>query len=225
MPSSAQDPSPPAGQDTPTPTITEPPKAQSPGSSAIVPVLPLDSSSTNDVKPRPPFQPEEEEEEEEEAQRPNFKVKEEHALTLPASVVEAYLQDAPKYVINPPAQPVGIPRIVMRLSYGGSDQHLIQYIPEDKNPSGNGKRRCVYPMPDMNPAMPFMPGESGLLFASRPELVDDNKGPWSVFRREKKAMWVYLGEYQNTVVGKLTKEQFCWQKETVSGSFTVVGGD
>jgi hypothetical protein len=174
-------------------------------------------------KPAPVYQPEEEEEEEEEGdepqlQRPNIKVKEEFALNLPASVIEAHLQDAPKYTPSPPPTPFSVPRIVMRLSYGGSDQHLIQYIAADKNPSGNKKRRLVYPMPDMNPAMPMIPGESGLLFASRPELVKDKQGPWSVFRRERKARWVYLGEYENTLVGKMTKEQFCWQKETVSSS-------
>jgi hypothetical protein len=75
----------------------------------------------------------------------------------------------------------------------------------------------------MNPAMPLLPGEPGLLFASRHEVLD---GWWGVFRRHlngKDAVWLYLGEYESTLIGKMTKEQFCAQRESVSCLGPVVG--
>lgn len=75
----------------------------------------------------------------------------------------------------------------------------------------------------MNPAMPLLPGEPGLLFASRHEVLD---GWWGVFRRHlngKDAVWLYLGEYESTLIGKMTKVQFCAQRESVSCLGRAVG--
>lgn len=72
----------------------------------------------------------------------------------------------------------------------------------------------VYPKVELNPAMPLQPGASGLMFASRHDTL--RNPPWSLFRRHlggKEAVWLYLGEYECELVGKLTKEDFKSQSD------------
>lgn len=166
-------------------------------------------------------------------ERPTFEFKQEEALVLPPSTIARYLADAPDLLIKPPPSDLHVARTFLRLAYGGSDQQFLQYILAERNPSTNqgdsktkakrdGKRRLVFPMPNMNPAMPVIPGHSGLLFASRHEVLENP--PWGVFRRHldgKTATWLYLGEYESKLVGKMTKEEFSAQKESVSATFVV----
>ncbi|KAJ2924922.1 hypothetical protein H1R20_g12189, partial [Candolleomyces eurysporus] len=129
--------------------------------------------------------------------RPSIKIKEEEALILPPDAVARYLQGTPNLTINPAPSSLHVKRKLLRQEYGGSDQQFVQYIQPKRNPSNKNKKRClVFPMPVMNPAMPLSPGEPGLLFASRHEVLD---GQWGVFRRHlngKDALWLYLGEYE-----------------------------
>ncbi|KAJ3538198.1 hypothetical protein NMY22_g5266 [Coprinellus aureogranulatus] len=141
------------------------------------------------------------------------------AFTLPVSVAEAHLEGVASFTFSPDPNLVGIKRKVMRLTYGGSDRTLTQYGKPEKNPSSNTRRQMVWPMPDDHPAMPHAPGQPGLMFAARVEL---RAGVWSVFTRngnKKCAEWTYLGEYENTFVGTMTKEQFIWQSENVKRSW------
>lgn len=161
-------------------------------------------------------------------ERPTFEFKQEEALVLPPSTIARYLADAPDLLIKPPPSDLHVARTFLRLAYGGSDQQFLQYILAERNPGGvqgdskskargDGKRRLVFPMPNMNPAMPVIPGHSGLLFASRHEVLENP--PWGVFRRHldgKTATWLYLGEYESKLVGKMTKDEFSAQKESVS---------
>ena len=71
----------------------------------------------------------------------------------------------------------------------------------------------------MNPAMPTRPGEPGLLFASRHEILYNP--PWSLFCRSmvgKEPRWRYLGEYKSVLCGKMTAEQFRAQRQAVMSS-------
>lgn len=148
--------------------------------------------------------------------RASLKLKKGDAFDLPPSVVEAYLRDMPRFSIHPLPNLVGIKRKVMRLTYGGSDRQLVQYLAANKNPSSNAKRNLGWPMPDDHPVIPHAPGEPGLMFAGRTEL---RRGIWSVFTRnanKTSAEWTYMGEYENTLVGTMTKEQFIWQSYKVS---------
>ncbi|KAF5311336.1 hypothetical protein D9611_012629 [Ephemerocybe angulata] len=274
----------------PTPTIAPLPAilSQSTASPSPTRSSPLSEPPESDLesKPRPlkVQDDDDSDDEDEDEARPSIKIKEDLALQLPVSVVEAYLQDAPRFHVPAPGpSKLHVKRAKMRRVYGGSDQQMVQIIKAGANPAkqggwgdeknqgkgkarlkakeGNGKRRCVYPMPDMNPAMPMLPGESGLLFASRKEFYEEVEGTgeetggeddevrdsededevregdvkekrrvkkepeagkkmrkrvWSVFRRHPQdTEWLYLGEYENTLVGKMTKEQFCWQRDTV----------
>ncbi|KAF5311337.1 hypothetical protein D9611_012628 [Ephemerocybe angulata] len=150
--------------------------------------------------------------------RPPHKFKEEEVFALPAADVETYLADAPPLPIDPAPSALHVPRNFIYLAYGGSPYQFLQYIPAERNPSqtGSGRRRLVFPMPEMNPAMPLHPGESGLLFASRHEVLSDP--PWGVFRKNLdggEARWLYLGEYESVLVGRMTKAQFRMQRATV----------
>ncbi|KAF6746321.1 hypothetical protein DFP72DRAFT_923170 [Ephemerocybe angulata] len=150
--------------------------------------------------------------------RPPHKFKEEEVFVLPAADVETYLADAPPLPIDPGPSALHVPRNFIYLAYGGSPYQFLQYIPAERNPSqtGSGRRRLVFPMPEMNPAMPLHPGESGLLFASRHEVLSDP--PWGVFRKNLdggEARWLYLGEYESVLVGRMTKAQFRMQRAMV----------
>lgn len=102
--------------------------------------------------------------------------------------------------------------------YGGSDQHFLQYINPERNPSVAKKRRIVYPVLDMNPAMPTVPGEPGLIYASRHEILENP--PWTLFCKElnvkKKVVWRYLGEYEGELCGMMSPELFNSQEPKVS---------
>jgi hypothetical protein len=101
--------------------------------------------------------------------------------------------------------------------YGGSDQHFLQFILPSRNPSAVEKRRVVFPMFDMNPSMPSAPGEPGLVYASRHEILEDP--PWTLFCKDpaaKKAVWRYLGEYECKLCGKMSAELFRSQRPVVS---------
>ncbi|KAF9481102.1 hypothetical protein BDN70DRAFT_992137 [Pholiota conissans] len=138
-----------------------------------------------------------------------------NVFSLPQSVTDTYLQNAETFEIQPPPLDLEVPRKFLRITYGGSDQHFLQYIQADRNPSGPYLRRVVYPMLDLNPSMPSLPGEPGLVFASRHELLSNP--PWTLFckRVKDKAIWSYLGEYECTLVGSMTANDFQAQSSVV----------
>ncbi|KAF8957574.1 hypothetical protein BDZ97DRAFT_1762834 [Flammula alnicola] len=146
---------------------------------------------------------------------PRRNIKSQHVFSLPQSVADMYLQGAKALEISPPPLDLEVPRKFLRLAYGGSDQHFLQFIQAGKNPSRTGLRRLVWPMLDLNPSMPSSPGEPGLVFASRHEILSNP--PWTVFckRSNAKALWLYLGEYENVLGGKMTAEQFRSQSKIV----------
>ncbi|KJA24212.1 hypothetical protein HYPSUDRAFT_537479 [Hypholoma sublateritium FD-334 SS-4] len=131
------------------------------------------------------------------------------ALTLPLSVAETYLVSSTPLTINPPPLKLEVPRKFLRVAYGGSDQHFLQYIPAETNPSGPGRRCIMFPTLALNPLMPSTPGMHGLVFASRREIL--NSGTWTVFCKRsnaKPAVWLYVGEYENTLAGTMKAEEF-----------------
>lgn len=101
----------------------------------------------------------------------------------------------------------------------------------------------MFPTPEMNPSMPLFPGDAGLIFTSRTEILKD--GPWSVFRKydrgidvdvkrkgepcssemggkgdgkgkQKSVVWVCVGDYECTKVGKISQENWGAQNHEVS---------
>jgi hypothetical protein len=107
----------------------------------------------------------------------------------------------------------------------------------------------MFPTPEMNPSMPLFPGDAGLIFTSRTEILKD--GPWSVFRKydrgidvevkhegdpcssemggkgdgrsnkkgkgkQKSVVWVYVGDYECTRVGKISRAEWGAQNHEVS---------
>jgi hypothetical protein len=62
-------------------------------------------------------------------------------------------------------------------------------------------------MLEFNPLMPSRPGDPGLLYSPRHEILSD--GPWTLFGKlSSEALWDYLGEYNNEICGKMTAVQF-----------------
>ena len=156
--------------------------------------------------------------------RPSSKA---NVFVLPQSVTEGYLQSSPTLEIEPPPVDVAITRDDLRVAYGGSNQQFLQYFEEGKNPSGPNRRHLVFPMVEMNPAMPFVPGEPGLIYASRHEILYDP--PWTLFIKPdpKKSIWRYLGEYECVICGVMSAEMFRSQTDVVrsnclSSSYTLI---
>ncbi|KAF8957580.1 hypothetical protein BDZ97DRAFT_1924462 [Flammula alnicola] len=147
--------------------------------------------------------------------KPRYNIKSQHVFSLPQSVADIYLKGAKALEISPPPLDLEVPRTFLRLAYGGNDQQFLQFIQEGMNPSGPVLRRLVFPMLHLNPSMPSSPGEPGLVFASRHEILSNP--PWTVFckRSNAKALWIYLGEYESVLGGKMTAEQFRSQSNIV----------
>lgn len=131
-----------------------------------------------------------------------------HDSNLLLKSLKKHLNSAPTLPIHPPPLKIRFKRVPFAEYYGGSYQHFLQFIPANRNPSGNTKRNLVFPQPLHNPALPVRPGEPGLIFASRHEVADGS--PWSLFvkRDPSVALWTYFGDYKGEVCGQLTSGQF-----------------
>ncbi|KAJ3547311.1 hypothetical protein NMY22_g1705 [Coprinellus aureogranulatus] len=139
-------------------------------------------------------------------------VPKDNVIRLTPSEVEVYLREAPKYHISPQPLASSVSRQAMHLAYGITPRPWLETIPRDKNPSGNRPRHIWFVDCLDHPNVPNAPGESGLVFGlDTRERNPTTNGPWSVFGRPNGKLWTYFGEYDNTKVSSLTKEQFCAQ--------------
>jgi hypothetical protein len=80
--------------------------------------------------------------------------------------------------------------------------------------------RIIMPTYELNPDMPWAPGEPGILLSYREEMCKD--GPWTLFvkvegQKQKGVRWDYAGEYNSQIAGKMTKEEFQSQDAAVCG--------
>ncbi|KIY53851.1 hypothetical protein FISHEDRAFT_68421 [Fistulina hepatica ATCC 64428] len=146
-----------------------------------------------------------------EAIKPNSK-----ALCLPATTVQRDISNAPVYSVQAPAV-VPVSRDALSSRYGGSQATLLATMHSNV---GNTVRTAIFPRPDMNPDAPTVPGEPGLLFTARTDIVE--QGRLSVFRRvdikvegKKRTRWVYLGEYTSSTLRRLTCREFMEQSHVV----------
>ena len=132
------------------------------------------------------------------------------------------LESAPTLPIHPPPLEARVRREPFAKYYGGCNQHFLQFLLPELNPSGNIKRNVVFPQPRPNPVLPLSPGEPGLIFASRHEVADGSA--WSLFVKHDPnvAIWTYLGEYKGEVCGKLTPDQFKMLSKTVSKTIKII---
>uniref|UniRef100_A0A8H7Y9A5 DUF6697 domain-containing protein n=1 Tax=Psilocybe cubensis TaxID=181762 RepID=A0A8H7Y9A5_PSICU len=125
-----------------------------------------------------------------------------------SAIAKEYLQSSNALIVSPSPDTLLVPRKYLRLIYGGSDQQFFQYIQDNLNPSGKEKRRMVFPQLESNPSMPMRPGQPGLLYSSRYELLHGSY-PWTVFCKPdaSKALWLYLASQYN---GQESKTKIEW---------------
>ena len=78
--------------------------------------------------------------------------------------------------------------------------------------SRDGKRHFLFPTSDINPQMPNVPGEPGLLLSARLEMLERT---WTVLSRVQitPARWLYLGQYKNVRAGLLPSGEFAKQRQ------------
>ncbi|KAH9486088.1 hypothetical protein JR316_0000152 [Psilocybe cubensis] len=135
-------------------------------------------------------------------------------LASSSSTVLKHLSPCQPLPISPAPTAPEVSRRFLTATYGGNPQSFINVL--KKNPTGPGTRRIVFPMLDCNPFVPRNPGEPGLIFASRHEILSDP--PWTVFVKRTNAapaVWMYQGEYECTLCGTMTVEEFVSQTQKV----------
>ncbi|KDQ56256.1 hypothetical protein JAAARDRAFT_306417 [Jaapia argillacea MUCL 33604] len=100
-------------------------------------------------------------------------------------------------------------------------------MPQNLDPTTNAQAthpkqwRVLFPNDDMNPCLPSNPGEPGMVFANRFEILDGES--WTVFRKVEKSkpvLWVMDGEYVFTQCeAPLSGEEFGRQSDVVKKSW------
>lgn len=142
------------------------------------------------------------------------------AISLSNTDAKAYLQHTSKFPISPAPIASAVFRHILQSSFGiPLHSSSLDQIPAAKNPSGNRPRNLWFMNSAAQPGEPRVAGSSGLVFGFNPGGGDPTQGgPWSVFRRYNKRTWSYMGEYENSLVESLSKEQFCAQKDVVCRS-------
>ncbi|KAG6819282.1 hypothetical protein H0H93_013435 [Arthromyces matolae] len=138
-------------------------------------------------------------------------VSKDKAFMLSESRGRGYLQDASTLSINPPPSSTTFTRQFLSEIHGGSVQEFLAY-------STNKSRLFIFPTADVNPWMPTSPGSPGLLLSSRKGMLGQQV---TLLSRVQKApaKWMYFGEYQCTVVGKLTPQEFSQQRQKVKNAW------
>lgn len=143
-----------------------------------------------------------------------------------ACMIQKYLPSTKTktFPISPRPSTTAVSRAFLRHVYGGSDQQFLQMFRKGKHHAGAIERRTVFPQFGLNPAMPSAPGSSGLIFASRHEILENP--PWSVFRKVSgpgQALWLYLGDYESELLGKMSAKEFSELATSVSCCASLTG--
>jgi hypothetical protein len=117
----------------------------------------------------------------------------EEAFFLPEQDLAMCLEDIPSVANPAPASYVPVSRDFLSHQYGGSHCHSVQYIKADLNPCGNSSRAFAFPRPDLNPHMPMVVGQSGVVIGNHCDKAVDQSRT-SLFSASGIAK-VYVGEY------------------------------
>lgn len=98
--------------------------------------------------------------------------------------------------------------------YGTNTQHFIGYLKVR-----GARRHAVLAQPGQNPYLPTVPGASGLLFASRHEVLSCVHMLFVRLEPQPKETpeWEYRGDYRSTLSAKMTADEFKMQRHDVSG--------
>ncbi|KAG6855727.1 hypothetical protein H0H87_011601 [Tephrocybe sp. NHM501043] len=142
----------------------------------------------------------------------NIKIKKDEALMLSVIRGAGYLEGASALTINPPPSPFIFTRQFLNNIYGGSVQEFLAH-------SRDKSRLFIFPTSDVNPWMPTAPGSPGLLLTCRKAMLKERCTLVSRVQTEPMAKWMYYGEYHCVVVGKMTKEEFASQRQTVKNKW------
>jgi hypothetical protein len=118
------------------------------------------------------------------------------------------------FTIVPPPILFSFPRKVLTKQYG-ADPVGLAWANTQKTPP----LRFLLPNALRHPATPTKPGDPGLLIWDRAELTQET---WSLFTHSEHITaveWMYVGQYQNRLIGELSAVDFKAQRESVSHSY------
>ncbi|KAJ3515042.1 hypothetical protein NMY22_g14553 [Coprinellus aureogranulatus] len=153
--------------------------------------------------------------------RPSVRIREDQAFVLPVDVLASYLKDVPPISITPAPSGMHILRQLLQSCYGTLLHQNVQYIDARRNPADKRCPRTLILMrADSHPSMPLTPGHSGIITAGR--FNPTGKGPYSLFRKDLRPglhTWLYLGEYEWSLVGKMSTTVFQRQSESPPSGF------
>ncbi|KAF9461887.1 hypothetical protein BDZ94DRAFT_1323092 [Collybia nuda] len=140
----------------------------------------------------------------------NIMVKPE-ALRLPDATVSEYLKGCARLPINPAPKKLLVSRQFIGEMYGGS-QFTLLATSTDKS------RNFIFPTPDINPDMPTIPGNPGLLLSCRREMT---QVICTLFSRNetKPARWEYIGEYESRLLRQLSALEFTQQTQAMKNAW------
>ncbi|KAJ3547077.1 hypothetical protein NMY22_g1800 [Coprinellus aureogranulatus] len=147
--------------------------------------------------------------------RPVVPFNEDEAFVLPPQVLAQILSEAPALDISPAPSDLHVTRKFLADSYGGSPGRNAQHIAANQNPSGNRQRGFVFPDFDFNPAMPLVPGHSGVILASRYNRKSEH--PWSLFRKGLTGgspTWLYMARIRRRVKDHFADQIVNWKRGT-----------
>lgn len=147
-------------------------------------------------------------------------IKVDEAFVFAQSDLEAILKNSPALVITPEPEMTAATREFYHATYEGNPYQSVQIVKAHKNPSGNTQRMFMFPAIDVNPSLPCLPGQSGIVIDNR-YFRNSVPQPWSLFRKTSEGVnglastWLYLGEYTYTPAGKMSAEVFNTQSVLV----------
>ncbi|KAF7326211.1 hypothetical protein MKEN_00473500 [Mycena kentingensis (nom. inval.)] len=150
-----------------------------------------------------------------------------NAPNFPDSFLEKYLLPIAAFSVCPAADPTLFgSRLHINGVFGGGTGSMLAQITTSPMASGATqaeKITAAFPQHKFNPLLPERPGAPGILFASRANLIVAGK-IYRLFvpvKRQKTAVWMYMGDYVHTHAGIVPAEVWGSQTNTVKRTWAV----
>ncbi|KAF7326217.1 hypothetical protein MKEN_00474200 [Mycena kentingensis (nom. inval.)] len=148
-----------------------------------------------------------------------------NAPNFPDSFLEQYLIPIAAFSISPDPDPTLFgSRLHINGVFGGGTGSMLAQITTSPMASGaTEKITAAFPQHKFNPLLPERPGAPGIIFASRADLIVAGK-IYRLFvpvKRQKTAVWMYMGDYVHTHAGIVPAEVWASQTNTVKRTWAV----
>lgn len=119
--------------------------------------------------------------------------------------------------VNPEPNLAEIPRKFFTDVYGAQGATFVAFIKvaAGKNSAFKDTAKMMFPSPDLNPHTPQEPGQPGLIFSSRTDILGPSTALFARYPSATKVVWRYMGHYRSWVEGQITGQSFRVQAKKV----------